>query len=156
MPLSCLMVKMKEKFKTLVDPYATYDSYMQILQTDPKLRQRLFDTFSGGVDRTAKRFDIDEANVIFRAFESIADGAAKISGVRLQDSVTKSQVFMNSLDKQLRIQKQMTFSDAIEKGDFSELSEEVVDKALEDTMKSVFSFDYTNWWCRYACSNFNA
>jgi len=133
----------KEKFKTLVDPYATYDSYMQILKTDPKLRQRLFDTFSGGVDRTAKRFNIDEANSIFRAFESIADGAATLSGVRLQDSVTKSQVFMNSLDKQLRIQKQMTFSDAIEKGDFSELSEEVVDKALEDTMKSVFSFDYT-------------
>ena len=133
----------KEKFKNLVDPYTTYQSYMQIINSDPKLKKKLFDTFSGGVDRTAERFNIDEANKIFRTFESVAEGAAQVSLVKAQDSITKSQIFMNSLDKQLRLQKGMTFSEAIAKGDFSELSEEVVDKALEETMKSVFSFDYT-------------
>ncbi len=133
----------REKFKNLFDPYTTYDSYMELMSENPKLKQRLFDTFSGGVERTAKRFDIKETNVIFRGFESIADAASTISLVRAQDTITKSQMFVNSIDKQLRIQKGLTFSEALEKGDLSELSEDVVDKALEDTMKSVFSYDYT-------------
>ena len=133
----------KEKFRNFADPYATYRSYMELLNTDPKLKRRLFDTFSGGVERTAKRFDINEANALLKLTEGIADAAGTISGVRLQDSVTKSQVFMTSIDKQLRLQKNITFSEVLEKGDFSDLSDDVMDKALEDTMKSVFSFDYT-------------
>jgi hypothetical protein len=50
---------------------------------------------------------------------------------------------MTSIDKQLRLQKNTTFSEILEKGDLSDLSDDVMDKALEDTMKSVFSFDYT-------------
>ena len=133
----------KEKFRNFADPYATYRSYMELINTDPKLKRRIFDTFSGGVERTAKRFDIDEANTLLKLTEGIADAASTLSGVRLQDSVTKSQVFLTSIDKQLRLQKNMTFSEALQKGDLSDLSDDVVDKALEDTMKSVFSFDYT-------------
>ena len=132
-----------QKLKNFLDPYATYDMYMEILEGDPKLKKRLLETFAGGVERTAERFDIDEANKIFRATEGYVDIANKISGVRLQDSVTKSQMFMNSLDKQLRLQKGMTFEEALNKGDFSNLDNDVIDKALDETLKSVFAFDYT-------------
>jgi hypothetical protein len=132
-----------QKLKNFLDPYATYDMYMEVLEGDPKLKKRLFETFAGGVERTAERFDIDEANKLFRATEGYVDIANKISGVRLQDSVTKSQMFMNAVDKQLRLQKGMTFEEALNKGDFSDLDNDVIDKALDETLKSVFAFDYT-------------
>jgi hypothetical protein len=132
-----------QKLKNLADPYTTYDSYMEFLKFDPKLRRQLFDTFSGGVERTFERFKVEEAGPLLRGFESVAEAAANVSGVRLQDTVTKSQMFMSSIDKELRIRKQKTFMDVIKSGDLSDLDDETIGSALEETMKSVFSADYT-------------
>ena len=131
-----------QKLKNLADPYSTYESYMEFLKFDPTLKKRLFDTFSGGVERTFERFDIKNAGRLMRGFESIAEASANLSGVRLQDTVTKSQMFMGAIDKELRIGKQKTFMDVIKSGDLSDLDDDVIGRALDDTMKSVFSFDY--------------
>ena len=132
-----------QKLKNFFDPYTTFNTYLEVLEGDPKLKRKLLETFAGGVERTADRFDINEANVLFRATEGYVDIANRLSGVKLQDSVTKSQMFITSIDKQLRLQKNITFSDAIEKGDFSELTNDVVDAAMDETLKSVFAKDYT-------------
>ena len=132
-----------QKLKNFLDPYTTFDTYMEVLEGDPKLKKRIFETFAGGVERTADAFDIDKANIFFKTTEGYVDIANKISGVRLQDSITKSQMFMNGIDKQLRLQKGITFSEAIQKGDFADLDNDVIDKALDETLKSVFAKDYT-------------
>ena len=132
-----------QKLRNLVDPHSTYDSYMEFLKFDPKLRRQLFDTFSGGVERTFERFKVEKAGPLLRSFESVAEAAANLSGVRLQDTMTKSQMFMASIDKELRINKQKTFMDVIKSGDLSDLDDTIVGSALEETMKSVFSADYT-------------
>ena len=132
-----------QKIRNLADPYSTYDTYMELLEGDPTLKARLFDTFAGGIDRTAKRFDIKETNKYFKTIESLANAAGNISGVKLQDTLTKSQMFINGIDKQLRLQKGLTFKEVLQKGDLSDMTEDVVNDALDETMQSVFSFDYT-------------
>ena len=50
---------------------------------------------------------------------------------------------MASIDKQLRLQKAQSFSEVLGKGDLTAVDNDVMDLALDDTMKSVFAFDYT-------------
>ena len=69
--------------------------------------------------------------------------AQKISAVNLQDSLTKSQMFMTSIDKYTRLLKGKTFQDVLESGNLVDLDQEVLDRAMGDTLKSVFAEDYT-------------
>ena len=94
--------------------------------------------------REQHRFNIDKANLAFGITEGVVDFANKVSAVKLQDSVTKSQMFMASIDKQLRLQKATSFSEVLSKGDLTAVDNDIMDAAsLDDTMKSVFAFDYT-------------
>ena len=131
------------KLKNFFDPYTTFDTYLEVLDADPKAKRRIFETFAGGIERTADRFNIDKANLAFNITEGVVDFANKVSAVKLQDSVTKSQMFMASIDKQLRLQKATSFSDVLSKGDLTAVDNDIMDAALDDTMKSVFAFDYT-------------
>ena len=131
------------KLKNFFDPYTTFDTYLEVLDADPKARRRIFETFAGGIERTADRFNIDKANLAFGITEGVVDFANKVSAVKLQDSVTKSQMFMASIDKQLRLQKATSFSEVLSKGDLTAVDNDIMDLALDDTMKSVFAFDYT-------------
>ena len=90
-----------------------------------------------------ERFDIKETNKVFKTIESLANAAGNISGVKLQDTLTKSQMFINGIDKQLRLQKGLNFKEVLQKGDLTDMTEDVVNDALDETMQSVFSFDYT-------------
>ena len=70
-----------------------------------QVRKKLFETMSGGVEVNAERFGIDPNNKLYRNIEAGANAAANISGVRIQDSFTKSQMFMTEMDKYMRISK---------------------------------------------------
>ena len=70
----------------------------------------------------------------------MVDFANKVSAVKLQDSVTKSQMFMASIDKQFT--KATSFSEVLS-GDLTAVDNDIMDVAFDDTMKSVFAFDYT-------------
>ena len=73
--------------------------------------------------------------------EAAATAASQITGVRIQDSFTKSQMFMTEMDKYLRINRGMSLKEVMLKGD--DIDEEVVQGALDSTLKSVFAKDYT-------------
>ena len=105
-------------------------------------RKKLFETMSGGVEVQADRFGINPESKIFRNIEAGANAASNISGVRIQDSFTKSQMFMTEMDKYMRINKGKTLRESIIAGDEPEL--EVIQGALDGTLKSVYSKDYTN------------
>ena len=132
-----------QKFRNLLDPYTTHDAYMRFLSesNNEVVRNKLFATMSGGVEVQADRFNINPDSKLFRNIEAGSNAASNISGVRIQDSFTKSQMFMTEMDKYMRINKKMTLREAIERGEEPDL--EVIQGALDSTLKSVFSKDYT-------------
>ena len=132
-----------QKFRNLLDPYTTHDAYMRFLNdaNNEQVRKKLFETMSGGVEVNAERFGINPDNKLYRNIEAGANAAANISGVRIQDSFTKSQMFMTEMDKYMRINKGKSLKEAMIAGDEPEL--EVIQGALDGTLKSVFSKDYT-------------
>lgn len=132
-----------QKFKNLLDPFTTHDVYMATIAQNKDVERLLFETVTGGVERTAKRYGIDEANTTFQVVERITNAANRISGVRAQDTFTKSQMFITEVDKWLRIDKKKTFQEVLQSGDMAALDEDIMVKALDTTLKSVFSKDYT-------------
>lgn len=132
-----------QKMRYLRDPFTTHDAYMEFLKQNDDVSKVLFETVSGGVERSAVRFGMDPDSKFFRNAEKLVDGANKWTGVRIQDTFTKSQMFMSEMDKYLRINKDTTLQDVINGGDVSLIDNDVIGAALDTTMKSVFSKDYT-------------
>jgi hypothetical protein len=132
-----------QKFRNLLDPYTTHDGYMRFLKeaNNETTRNKLFATMSGGVEVQADRFGINPDSKLFRNIEAGSNAASNISGVRIQDSFTKSQMFMTEMDKYMRINKGVSFRDAMAKGEEPDL--DAIQGALDATLKSVFSKDYT-------------
>ena len=132
-----------QKFRNLLDPYTTHDTYMDFLNdaNNEATRKKLFETMAGGVEATAERFNINPNSKLYQNVEAAAQAASNVSGVRIQDSFTKSQMFMTEMDKYLRLNKKMTLKEAIIKGEEPDV--EAVQGALDSTLKSVFAKDYT-------------
>tara|TARA_R100000458_G_C8276635_1_gene251974 strand:+ start:676 stop:4467 length:3792 start_codon:yes stop_codon:yes gene_type:complete len=131
------------KMKNLLDPYSTLDSYEAMLKTDDELSRFLKETISGGIERASKRYGFAEKSKFLGKAEQVTNFAQTLSAVNLQDSLTKSQMFMTSLDKYLRLLKGKTFKDALESGSLIDVDHEVMDRAMSDTLRSVFAEDYT-------------
>ena len=132
-----------QKFRNLLDPYTTHDAYMSFLNdaNNESVKKKLFETMAGGVEATAERYNINPNNKLYKNIEAAAQAASNASGVRIQDSFTKSQMFMTEMDKYLRLNKNMTLKEAILRGEEPDV--EVVQGALDSTLKSVFAKDYT-------------
>lgn len=137
------------RMKHFADPYTTHDAYMALLKTDPKLQKVLFETYSGGIERSGVRYGIDPKNPWFKKSEQITEAANRLTGVRIQDSFTKSQIFMTELDKYLRIKsgqaggKETNLEELLNTGQLDLLDDEIIGSALDSTLRSVFSKDYT-------------
>ena len=131
-----------QKMRNLLDPYTTHDAYLRFLDKNEGARRSLFETMAGGVEATADRYNINPDSKVFRNVEAFATAASQVTGVRIQDSFTKSQMFMTEMDKFLRVNKGVTLKEALlESDDF--IDEEIVQGALDSTLKSVFAKDYT-------------
>jgi len=139
-----------QKMKNFVDPYTTHDAYMNLMEqlkdssgkTDVK--GLLFETVAGGVERSAKRFNMDPDDPIYKGIERITNASMEISGVRVQDTFTKSQMFMTELDKYLRLKsKDLTLKKVLTEGRLEEIDDDVLGSAVDTTLRSVFSKDYT-------------
>lgn len=131
-----------QKMRNLLDPYTTHDTYMKYLDDNADVKKTLFETMAGGIEANADRYGIDPANPVFRNVEAMANAASKVTGVRIQDSFTKSQMFMTELDKYLRLQKGTTLKQAMLM-DENVIDEVALQGALDGTLKSVFAKDYT-------------
>ena len=130
-----------QKMRNLLDPYTTHDAYLKFLDDNEGARKTLFETMAGGVEATADRYNINPNNKFFKNVEAAATAASQVTGVRIQDSFTKSQMFMTEMDKYLRVNKGMTLRDVMKRGE--DVDEEIVQGALDSTLKSVFAKDYT-------------
>jgi hypothetical protein len=131
------------KMRYFSDPFTTHDTYMKFLEENEQAGKVLFETVTGGVEKSATRFNMDPDSKWFKNAERLADTANKYTGVSIQDTFTKSQMFMSEMDKYLQINKKITLREAINGGDTSMIDNDIIGAALDGTMKSVFSKDYT-------------
>ena len=134
---------LSQKFSNLMDPYTTHDAYMSFLKENKKARDILFETVSGGVERTGQRYGVDITKGPVRVAESVANAANVVAGVRAQDTFTKSQMFMAELDKMVRIKHGRSYMDVLRSGDTDLIDDDIVGAAIDTTLRSVFSKDYT-------------
>ena len=132
-----------QKLRNFADPYTTHDTYMKLLDENQDARKILFETISGGIEVNAERYGIDPKNKLYRNIEAGAKAAADASGVRVQDSFTKSQMFITEMDKYLRISKDVTLKEAL-MSDENLIDDSVMQAAIDGTLKSVYSKDYTS------------
>jgi hypothetical protein len=139
---SALRMLQVQKIRNLLDPYTTYDAYMKFLDENKDAQKILLETMAGGVDRKAEKYGIDPSNPVYRVMEASANAANNITGVSVQDSFTKSQMFMGELDKYLRLEKKMTLKEALLSSE-EVIDESVIQAALDTTLKSVYAKDYT-------------
>ena len=131
-----------QKMRNLLDPYTTHDQYMKFLSKNKDIQKILFETYAGGVEATAKRYNINPNGSVVKTTEAIANASAQITGVRIQDSFTKSQMFMTEMDKFLRIRKGKTLTEAMN-DETIDIGEDVIQAAIDSTLKSVYAKDYT-------------
>ena len=131
-----------QRLRYLADPYTTKETYMKILEEHDDVRKTLYDSLTGGVDMAAERYGIDPTKGVFKAIEATANGAAITAGVRAQDTVTKSLMFMTEMDKQVRLKHNRSIQDILRSGDTDLIDEGIMARVLDETQKSVFSKDY--------------
>jgi len=133
-----------QKMRNFADPFTTHDTYMELLRQNPELEKRLFESFAGGVDRAIAKFNFDPNSKGLKVTESITNGANMITGVRIQDSFTKSQMFITELDKALRLNKNTTLDEVMSTGIIDDIfDDDIINPALDTTLKSVYSKNYT-------------
>lgn len=130
-----------QKMLNLLDPHATRANFEELLEEVDGARNVLLDNLTGGVDATATRYNFDPNDV--KATENLANLAAKLTMVRAQDSVTKSQMFMAEMDKRLRLKYDRTLDDVMRSGDLSLIDSKMTNQVMDDTLASVFSRNYT-------------
>ena len=140
-----------QKAKNLMDPYTTRKIYEEFLRENKDISKLLKETVSGGVERFTDRFGIPADSSLIKTSEAVVDTASRLTGVRLQDSVTKSQMFIGELDKALRLKhknpvtgESITLSDVINgRADPRLIDTDIMGSATDTTLRSVFSKDYT-------------
>lgn len=132
-----------QKLRNLADPYTTHDAYMKMLDENQDARKILFETISGGIEVNAERYGMNPKSKFYRNMEAGARAAADASGVRVQDSFTKSQMFVTEIDKYLRMTKDVTLKEAL-MSEENLIDDSVMQAALDSTLKSVYSKDYTS------------
>jgi len=132
-----------QKIRNLMDPYTTHDAYMEFLSQHKDVQKVLFESVTGGVERSGSRYGIDPNAKWFKNVEGMTTAMNRLTGVRIQDTFTKSQMFMTEMDKYLRLKKGKTFQQVLSDGDLDKIDDSVIGNALDSTMKSVYSKDYT-------------
>ena len=132
-----------QRMRNLMDPYTTKDAYMAFLEQNKDVKKILYETLTGGIERSGKRFAIDPENPAYLLTERVADAATVMTGVRAQDTFTKSQMFMTELDKHVRIKTGKTLQEIFKEGAAESIDNDSIGRAVDTTLKSVFSKDYT-------------
>lgn len=147
-----LLSLQKQKFYNLLDPYATYDSYLSMIQKLPREMSELTYVIPGGVEdmnKIARSMGFDPSrNILDDIPENFADVIQKYTLVIAQDNFTKSQEFIYQLDRELRLRLGKTFKEftanPVEANKMvkTEAFKEAITKANDATLKAIFSKSY--------------
>lgn len=147
-----------QKFRNIMDPYMTYEAAMDYLTFRPEARKELFRYINGGVevDNVLKELEMNPGEKLSRSkFDKAVDFTQTIYGVKAQDFISKTQEFLYSLDKEVRMEYNLTLREFLAKDDVWEyLSDPKSDsyqkflnietKAVGEALENTFSKSYGN------------
>jgi len=133
------------KLRNLFDPYTTREAAEALFSQAPKSAQKdLSANIFGGIEfDTAVHYGMNPNSRVIRNAERIADNAAKISGLKIQDVYTKSFSMMGEMDKQVRLKFNVPLYKMVADGRVGEIPDDIWRKALNTSLEDTFSMDYT-------------
>jgi hypothetical protein len=154
----------KQKMSNLLDPSMTYQAFLDFAAYNPEAGKKMFKYLSGGIEleeaaqsagftdfgKLAKEAGVEGADRLTSKpgiFEKAMDGLQTIYGVKAQDMLTKSQEFMYAIDKRMRVEYNVSYSEFINDPNLwskmnGEKYAEVVATATDDALRNVFSKSY--------------
>ncbi len=145
-----MLTLQRQKLTNLVSPYATQQAAFSFLAANPKSQRELFRYMSGGIelDDVYKNlgFKLDDTTNP-GAWEKVMDFAQTMYGVKAQDMFTKSQEFMYALDKQIRINYGMSYTDFLQDPNLYKAMKgddyvRIQAAAVEDALRNVYAKSY--------------
>lgn len=133
----------------------TLESAEDFLSINPKLAEKLHRHITAGVDidtiqDVAKQYGLDPKKPWVSAPEKAATLMQHLSGVRLQDEVTKRLSFMSNLDQNIRKHYGMDYNDFLRQDDafIKMMSPEFADKvalpAIDRAMRETYSYRFSD------------
>lgn len=138
-----------QKFKNLLDPNTTYDTYRSVVLARPSAMRELAYVLPGGVEDVSKLKDqagFDPDLTLFgRATDRFVDGVQAINLVTAQDAFTKSQEYLYQLDKNMRIAYGQSLKEVFSNPDqaaklmATKQFREIELKSIYETQRAVFS-----------------
>jgi hypothetical protein len=154
----------KQKMMNLLDPHMTYEAFMDFAAYNPEAQKKMFRYMSGGIEledvakdlgftnfaELAKQSNIKGAeNLVDKgnAFDKVMDGLQTIYGVKAQDMLTKTQEFMYAIDKRIRNEYGVTYSEFLRDPNLwskmqGDKYAEIVSEASDDALRNVFAKQY--------------
>lgn len=147
-----------QKLNNLVDPYMTYETAMDLLTFRPEARKELYRYLVGGVeiDDVLKELEIDPTEKLTKTkLDKLMNTIQTAYGVKAQDFLMKTQEYMYSLDKQVRLKYGETLQEFMSRDNAYEyLSEGVTDaykefaeiesRAVSEALENTFSKSYAD------------
>jgi hypothetical protein len=154
----------KRKAMNLLDPHMTYEAFLDFAAYNPEAQKKMFKYMSGGIEmeelskelgfqdfaQMAKDMNIKDADSLVQnrgVFEKVMDGFQTVYGVKAQDMLTKSQEFMYALDKRIRVEYGVTYSEFLQDDNLwkqmtGDKYARIVSEASDDALRNVFSKSY--------------
>ena len=151
---SALASAQRVKLKSILDPEMSYETFQSMVRLHGDAFKNLSHTQAGGVVDNisiARAAGLNPSdNVISKfntEFDKFADFASIVSGVKVQDAMTKSIEFNTQMDKFLKLEFGIGLEDFYTKPDAAELIStpkyaKALTKAISETEKSIFGKSY--------------
>ena len=154
----------KQKMRNLLDSHMTYEAFMDFAAFNPEAQKKMFRYLSGGIEleevakdigfqdfgKMAKEIGVTDAEKLSQnegLFSKAMDGLQTIYGVKAQDMLTKTQEFMYSVDKRIRAEYGVTYSEFIRdpnlwKNMQGDKYAQIVSESADDALRAVFAKPY--------------
>ena len=154
----------KQKMRNLLDTHMTYEAFMDFAAYNPEAQKKMFRYLSGGIEleevakdigfqdfgKMAKEIGVSDAEKLSQnegLFSKAMDGLQTIYGVKAQDMLTKTQEFMYAVDKRIRAEYGVTYSEFIRdpnlwKNMQGDKYAQIVSESADDALRSVFAKPY--------------
>lgn len=134
----------------MLDPMATIEEAQWFLDLNPQVAEQLFKQGAGdtGVGNALKDFNIEGKG--FEAVETVVGKAQQMTGVVLQDEVTKMISYMSALDQSLMREYGQTYGDFMAREDVwiemasKRYQDKVAAPALDRTLRETVSKSWSD------------
>lgn len=134
------------KMRTFMDPMGSLETFEAAWSRVPKSIANSVnrETFGGVASKTPAELHNMPDNAIVNGVESVADFASRITGIDLQDRLTRQLSGMVELDRQSRLNFNKSFAQLIRDGEEHLITDEIYERVARTSLEDTFSFNYAH------------